>query len=283
MSSQVSQIWQVEVPKLAVANTYLMHQLLALSSFHLAHLHPEQRAKYSWQGSLHQSEGIRGMREALGGVTEESCHALFAMSCLLCFGVFASLSFAGAGDNSPTVQGLMDAFLLVKGMSGVLNTYEESLRSGPLGLIFGKGTPVTLSDDSMTAVALQKVKIYCDSLDSHGLDQAVSSTIKTEVDALGRWTKHAANNTTYAEIRAVLTWPISMSDDYKLLVHQRHPAALALMAYYCVILRATGDNNWFVRGWGLSVMKNIERELPPSWRDVIQWPMSQMHHHPAGP
>lgn len=278
-SSQVSRIWQVDVPRLAFSNTYLMHQLLALSGYHLAQQHPEKCAMYSLQGSLHQNEGIQGMRKALGEITPDSCHALFATSCLLCFGVFASLSFPGAADNSPTVQGLIDAFLLVKGMSGILNTYEETLRRGPLGLVFGPGAPVSPSNDSLIAIAVQKVKVYADSLDDFGLDPAVKAVVNAEVDALSRWINLAANSTTYAEIRTVMTWPISMSEEYISLIRQRHPAALALMTYYCVILHATGGNYWFVRGWGSSVAKDIECALPSQWRDVVRWPMAWIRDH----
>lgn len=278
-SSQVSRIWQVDVPRLAFSHAYLMHQLLALSGFHLAQLHPEQCSRYALQGSLHQDEGIQGMRKALGEITSESCHALFATSCLLCFGVFASLAFPGAADNSPTVQGLIDAFLLVKGMSGILNTYEETLRGGPLGLVFGPGAPVSPSNDSLIAIAAHKVKIYADILDEFGVDDAVKAVVNAEIDALSRWINLAANSTTYAEIRTVMTWPISMSEDYIALIRQHHPAAVALMAYYCVILHATGGNYWFVRGWGSSVAKDIESTLPTQWREAVRWPMAWIRDH----
>ena len=148
-----TELWQKDVPAQAFRHPFLLHQLLATAAFHLAYLNPQERNKYAMQASHHQSLAIRGIREVLllpgGGINSDNCHAIFPTSSLLFVGALAASStgedMVHGQRNGPTIDDLIDVWLLVKGMGGVLDANEAVLRSGPIAGLF---RPTTNGDSS---------------------------------------------------------------------------------------------------------------------------------------
>jgi hypothetical protein len=147
---ETDRIWQIEVPKQAFAhNVFLLHHILALSSYHLAYLQPERRQMYSLRASHHQSLGVRGMRIALGSITPDNCHALFISASVLFLCALAASSGA-----QPTVDDLIDVFLLVKGIGSVLQSSDAVLRSGPFSSLFLQQGPAEQVNVTLGRVTL---------------------------------------------------------------------------------------------------------------------------------
>lgn len=187
-------LWQVEVPRQAFAHVFLLHQILAIAASHLAHLHPRSRRAYSLRASHHQSLALQGMRAALAHISPANCHALFAASSLLFIASLAALSapqpqpqlqpqppalapaptgihtgfdgfdslngLNGSGSGSgPTVDDLVDVFLLVKGIGSVLHSSQALLRTGPLSDLF-----VDRGGADQASVTLHRVVLALDDL-----------------------------------------------------------------------------------------------------------------------
>ncbi|KAJ4321847.1 hypothetical protein N0V84_005142 [Fusarium piperis] len=136
-ANELQQAWQVEIPKLALSHVFLLHQVLSVSAHHLAYLHPD-RPSLSICASQHQNKAVVGLRTAVSSISEESCPEIFIASSLLYICAFASFSAPSRGEQ-PRIADLLDVFLLVRGMSDILNSYNDELRASKLSSLFLRG------------------------------------------------------------------------------------------------------------------------------------------------
>lgn len=258
---ELRNIWQIEVPRLALTYDFLMHQMLAMSAYHLAFLRPYRRGHYSILASQHQNDAVKGLRVILQQTSKENCHAVFVASSLLSISAFGTLSNPdGSSDVQPDIDDLLDVFLLIRGMSQILDAHQETISTGPLGkfLSLGKHESITPQLASITD-RLKKLNI------PDNADSSAQTLCQTEVSTLVRWIEHAGASSDVPELRVAMTWPIGLAEGYLNLLRNRHPAALIVLGYYCTVLNSAGAMFWFVKGWGESILKDASRSNQPGW------------------
>ncbi|KAL2194184.1 hypothetical protein P885DRAFT_43458 [Corynascus similis CBS 632.67] len=274
-----SRMWQTEVPKQAFVHVFLLHQILAVSSYHLAHLHPESRHAYSLRASQHQNAGIRRMRHALSDLSPANCHALFASSSLLFIGSLAAASTNREAIDSLTVDDLVDVLILVKGVGTVLYSCQDLLRTGPLSDLFiqrgGSDEPNPALDRVVLAVGDFLVEIA-----ETEADDRVRAIIHADAYRLVSVIRNSLVSTAGPEYRVVAAWPIHMSDDLIPLLRQRNQPALALLSYYCVVFHAAEmQGYWFMRGWAPAVIQDIARTMTGPWKRHSAWALGWITGH----
>jgi hypothetical protein len=68
-------------------------------------------------------------------------------------------------------------------------------------------------------------------------------------------------------------WPAKLDEAFIALVAERHPAALILLAHYCVAMKRL-DGNWYLRGRArkllLSILQSLDESWHPSLADVVK-------------
>ncbi|KAH0433370.1 DUF814 domain-containing protein [Colletotrichum camelliae] len=275
-SSDASNVWQFEVPKLGLTYMFLMHEVLAISALHLGHLHPEQREFYALHASQHQNDAIAGMRETLAQITPDNCHPLFAGSSLLLISAFATFPYQRSGPEghqAPTVDDVIDVFLLVRGMSNILSSSQPIIQAGPFKNFFHEVLVTPASTPLLDAVT-QHLNTFAAKLPNTDADQYSKDIVAMETSNLLEWIGHATNTTAFPELRVGLTWPTSLSEEYMQLMRNRDPAALTLLAYYSVAVHSTENSTWFMQGWGVNAARAIVCDLDASWKGMIQWPLA---------
>jgi hypothetical protein len=271
-AKEAKNVWGTEVPKMALGHPFLMNQLLAVSAFHLAFLHPDRRHSYSLQASHHQSHAISGMRTALAKITGDNCHALFAASSLLLFGGFASFAIQSNG-LAPSVDDVLDIFLLTRGVHGVLKTSEDIISKGPFQEFFDMPKrPASNTPPGLQAV-IDKLTKLGQRMAPKSLPDDVMALAEAEIRSLDACIRQATAAAEMPDMRVISTWPIFLAADFIALLRQGHPAATSVLAYFCVILRTAESTLWYTRGWGYGVATSIANSIEPSWKDVIEWPM----------
>ncbi|KAM0323124.1 hypothetical protein ACHAQA_008974 [Verticillium albo-atrum] len=271
-SNDLQHIWQLEIPKLALTHVFLLHQVLAFSALHLAHLRPERRAAYALTASQHQTDAVAGMRTALARITSANCDPLFGASSLLLLSAYAMFphqqQYCGPDQTPapPTVDNILDVFLLIRGMSEILDASELTIRRGTLGTMFAQETAPPTSTPLLDSV-VTRLTAFRASIDP------APTVVAREAEGLISWIQRASMTTALPENRVALTWPIDLSGDYIALLRRRDPAALALLAYYCVVVSAVEPTTWYMKGWGRSAIRSIDECLDPAWRELIEWPL----------
>ncbi|RSL97035.1 hypothetical protein CEP52_011153 [Fusarium oligoseptatum] len=131
-----------DVPREGFSHPFLLHQLLAFSALHLAYLKPESRNRYLIQASQHQGIAISTMNSLLAKpLPSGEFHAMYATSIFVAISAFGTYPSCDRYQESfPAMDGLVDIFILIRGMNILLRSSDEELRNGPLrGLLSGCG------------------------------------------------------------------------------------------------------------------------------------------------
>ncbi len=157
--------------------------------------------------------------------------------------------------------------MLLKGATSILKL-TEIVRHGPL-------SPFFVPYGSEPSDAVRSVVKQFEHLERHmqqaAVDAAICATIKTEMDSLVHWVEHGSRNSSNAELRIALAWPTATSESFLVLLRQRSPPALALLAYYCSIMSMTERAFWFTRGWSVGVLNDISQSLGRPWDEAVRW------------
>jgi hypothetical protein len=262
---ELQNVWQVQVPKLALEYPFLLHQVLATSAYHLAFLNPEESRLYFMHASQHQNEAIIGLRTALSEISDESCHALFATSSLLSLCAFATFSDPKKSGGHRIIDNFHDVLILIRGMSSILDSYEDTLKSGSLSRLFrmSSNAPSPLLNAILDQLQYITISEEAGQKNADICNQAISAT--------AIWINQAISKAQEPELRLCMSWPICLTEEFIGLMHQRHETAMTLLAYYGVVLQFCGVNYWYLRGWGSSIIQDVAHSLNPQRRDVIEW------------
>lgn len=280
-------VWQKQVPKLAFQYPFLVHQILAVAAFHQAYLQPELRSEHSLHASQHQNRSIEGMRGHLADITADNCHALFMASSLLLVGAFASFANIRpdggspliVGQRPPTIEDMIDVFILDRGVASVLQSSEEIIQAGYFRDLF-HFSPHQRANPFMQQVAeeLRGLEVLIDRDES--LDRMVRILVNLEIKKLIDAVEKAVVTTEESEMRVTTYWPITIAEDYIALLRQRNEVALLVLVYYCLIMYRAEVRTWFVKGWGISVATDVDKFISPKWRNALEWPLEQLTRHP---
>lgn len=285
-SVEFRHVHQVEYVRLAFNDEALMHQLLAVSSFHLARLDPGRRHASFMRGLQHQTEAAQGIRARLAHLTSETSPACFVSGVLLVIGSFASLTVFHdvEGAHKPALDDLVHLFYVVRGMYAVLKSSEDIIYRGCLASLLrqreysrqaARLEPL-LEDLRDLAQIIRQRYAHAEPNRSRVVEAAISSLVANIRYAV----RHAP---TPYEWRPVTGWPITLSQDFLLLLAEKDELALAVVARFCVVLHEAHPVAWFTAGWGRSVLKDIvltsrglAAEGVPRHSDLLSWPLSRV-------
>ncbi|KAH8734128.1 hypothetical protein BGZ61DRAFT_445839 [Ilyonectria robusta] len=259
-------VWQTEIPKEAISYPFLMHQILAVSAFHLASLQPARSQIHFTQALQHQQHAICGINAEVSNVTSGNCHALFAASSLLFIGALAASSPALHKTRQSEMDNIVDIFTLIRGVSGILGSSKKDIQQGSLG-DFMDCVPHPI-ESRLLNLLLEKIPEIRRTLHENSTQALADGAIAGLQESIAR------ASTTTPELTVAIVWPMTLNDDFLALLRERHPAALVIVAHYCTVLHAAGSEFWFMRGWGRCIATTIAECLTSPWKEYIEWPLA---------
>ncbi|KAI8959094.1 hypothetical protein F5Y11DRAFT_16230 [Daldinia sp. FL1419] len=270
-------VWRETIPDLATQYPFLLHEILAVAALHLKSATPEHARFLERIATEHQAKAIPLFREALSASSSETALALFACSCL-----FIPYHFAAAKDASSLLfneetGSLAEWLVLIHGTAAVTVEHGPSIVRSPLRVLLGDlYTPKEedLGDGPTDArllqlseelpIAPEHKEAYAQIIYKLRLSFYLSDRADT---ALNR--KNAA-----------LRFPPFMNqqrigDD----LAARHPAALIIMAFWCVLLHRVEDR-WWLKERVKPLLMKIEELVPSEYRHIMAWPMEEAGIYP---
>jgi hypothetical protein len=286
--ADVKHMWRSTGPKIATTFTFLMHEILAFSAFHLAFFEPNKHKEHFALGIHHQDHALRGMRKGLRSVSEENASALFATSTLITLSVWASRGQEAhcPGPNTQhAIDDLADIFALIQGMGIIIGASQMTIMTGPFGPIFREPTHETPSQP-MFAQLLERIPTLTASIEDNG---SIEEDTRRELvafvalirDTLVRSSRPCIDN---RELRFLFYWPLHLSPNFLSMLRQRHEGALVVIMYYAIVLYAAEPIYWFMNGWADRTMRFIsETVVNPDWRAAIEWPLQFIERHRSTP
>lgn len=271
--------WRVEAPKVAVAHTFLMHEILAFAAFHKASQTPDRRSEYYTLGIHHQDLAIKGMRPKLQNIVPEEAPAIVATSTLLTLGVFASTGFeanhADASSPPSAIDGILNIFTLMQGMGNVLALAHAHVLESFLAPMFRDPLESTPSQPLLQEVIyhLPNLVSFVDTYpDLSEQERALFMGVIAHFEPVLKLASPPRVDN--RELRFLFFWPLHLDGSFLASVRQRHSAALVILMYYATMLFAAEPRYWFMNGWGDRLMKECYEKVDKSWLPALQWPMS---------
>ena len=287
-NATIRQVWHRDVPDLAAKHPFLMHGVLACSALHLAVINPAERQRYQLIAAHHQSIALPVFRSEIGNPNPDNCFALLVFSQLLIVHCFAADQ---ADEDLLLVKGKDDTALpdwlqIIRSSCDIFHAVWPYIQTGPFLVLMTAGIqhelvegPVPdmsadnerlrgLVDMMQLSIAKGMKKDCC--FGSSPMPSSLFILIRAFAQA-----RAAQSRSNYTMLVAVYTWPTQVTQEYLDLLKKRDPAALILLAHYCILLRPLEDV-WYMGGYSRRLLSRIYNQLDEEWHPWLQWPLEEI-------
>lgn len=265
-------VWRQIAVQLGLTYPFLMHQILAISSLHLAQSRPGRRHYYTNKATELQTLAMRGFNEIQTDVDAASCKAVFLFSALLAIHLLADLAHTEHLASGVYLDRLLGCLRLVNGAREVtLATWDDELRNSDLGPIFENCTQSDPLDIPGEVRDLSKIIAEAD---------LSASSVKAYQEPIERLQRHCAMTNTIRENLAsthwILAWPMRLRADFLDALGRRRPEALVILAYFGAILHPYRES-WIIGGTGASIFDAVKAQTGSYWQQWLDWPTRIVH------
>ncbi|MCJ1460630.1 hypothetical protein MMC28_011012 [Mycoblastus sanguinarius] len=270
--SSIQLTWQVAVPREALAHDFLMHALLAIAAAQLIYTRPAQRHLYEKEATTHRNLALQLSIAHLNNITEDNCHALFALSSIVAILAFAFPHSSAASSPLAPLDGMVEFIMLVRGVGTVLTSAAKWIDHGRMSpLLRYNWSPKTrpISPDVETAfdrlVGLIERTVHARS--SLAIYVGATYILKKAFE-------------TYELIEderiMVFIWPCVVPESYIAELKKGEPMALVILAHYAVLIYSVNDQ-WSSGRRGSQLVEAIWQILPWEWKPAVHWPLQAVH------
>jgi hypothetical protein len=307
---EIKRLWLDEVPRTALAHRFLLEQLLATASYHLASLESDARtrARYCVQASKYQTGALAKYREALSRVDEldDNLDALLPTSILIITGAFMIFTRSMGSESNPraVVYSMCGLLSLFQGIHSVFSSIASRVARDSQMYLLHMALPA--SHRTVPSCTLD-VHGPFDSTELHRRLDEFLLKIRSSAGESCTMAQNADDSRSHRKrpsahhgrlIEAVhtlvngLTTPVlakgklnyflaSFSFPARLhhttLASMRdlEPASLTLLAYYCLVLHVAETRTWFMCGASEILGRALTNLLhqDDTWWQSASWPL----------
>ncbi|KIH90756.1 hypothetical protein SPBR_00578 [Sporothrix brasiliensis 5110] len=293
------------VLNLAPKTPFLMNELLAFSSRHLAETRPAQAAYYQHQALQYQTHALRIYNEQRHAAltSPDSCLAVFFFSWLIGQHMLSDVRAAGEtagvsrgthgthGTGDTAHRDTLDRFIAYmhtyRGLRAVTSTtFEVIMQTDMADLIQDVIRRLAfLSDGPETAPLRDAVRA---ALAADGTSSTSSTSSERErrgfdaAIARLQWAIDARNDTRRPVasrkedlVMAISMWPLVLGRRVFARIVDKMPAALAVLAHFAVLLFWCRDI-WIFGDVGALLLEDIVRTMPAAWQGLLAWPLAMI-------
>ncbi|TVY80569.1 Sterol uptake control protein [Lachnellula suecica] len=283
---ELQRIWQHEVPRMAFADPFLLHEILAFSALHLARSEPERKAMLYTEASWHHDMGLKLFRTAISnGITPENCDACFTFSAIVAAYAWASsdqsydLFFSDASsEETSTVEWaslLRGVYTLLKAaggwmINGLMHPILQDRYVDP-ELVRAADPEVTANLTALSQLWEKRPENF-----SSNNVEILNETLGLLKEACGLVA--LSNTDPKLEIDVVLVvyaWPIKIPEAFFDMVKKQIPEALILLAHYSLLLNKV-EKLWYMQGMSRRLLQTIHTKLGKKWERWITWPLQAL-------
>jgi hypothetical protein len=105
--------------------------------------------------------------------------------------------------------------------------------------------------ESVRQVAIKGAQVLIDAPTFTGSDRAVISSV---------------------EVRVLYRWSYWVAAEFLQMIRDEEPAVLAVLLFYCAIMRRLETSCWFLKGWADRLAEAVSRTLDGTpWLEHTQW------------
>ncbi|KAI1376501.1 hypothetical protein F4677DRAFT_79971 [Hypoxylon crocopeplum] len=268
-------VWREAVADLATQYPYLLHEVLAVAALQLRSVAPEQVGLLEYAAE-NQAKAISLFREALATSSAETALPLFACSCLIIpYHIAAAKDALSLLFNEETGD-LAEWLILIQGCAAITMEHNAIIMRSPIRPLLGDLYTPNVEDisggptDARLVDLLSKLPIAPDEREEYGqviVKLRVCYYLSDKAD------------TSLDRKNAALRFPPLMGQQFRADLAARHPAALIVMAFWCLLIHRVEDR-WWLKGKMAPLLLKIEELVPLEYRSLMAWPMEEVGVYP---
>ncbi|RYP35089.1 hypothetical protein DL767_003994 [Monosporascus sp. MG133] len=267
--------WRVNLPRMGFSHPYILRGVLSLAALHLASFRASQRDMLIEHAIIHHNASASLALPLITTMEPDEVIPLTFFSVLTFYIAFAmpkqpSFFIVGADGVIP------EWFLLFRGHRSVLEANRYLVEDSSLSMMFHGGRLMNEIWESQY-VEHDGLRELEDKIRSHVYDQQKVGILLGASDALKRSFQLFRDNGEDDDnrVRSVSIWLFKVDDAFVSLLRQGDREALCVLAFLCVLLDRL-DNRWWMKGWGVHLIKRIYSVLNEGYRLWIRWAVEEI-------
>ncbi|PTB38457.1 hypothetical protein M441DRAFT_82594 [Trichoderma asperellum CBS 433.97] len=279
--------WSEGVPQLGVQHPCILELILALSSFHLARLKPDNAPRYLELAEKHSTFAIQEATEFLKHLDSETSAPLYVIAVLICFTALAKGPTPGH-LLLVAEHGQISWLSLLRGVKFVVSTSGwPSIFSGALADYQPQPEKEkqqeepSLSKPLVTGIEDWRLSLngISDLIAVVGVQRA-RNAYEHEMEVLlgcfestfgkGRDSRQTIKGT----MQAVMSWVYQLNDVFIEQLENKDTIALIILGHFCVLL-STIERYWFIEGWARHTIQEI-LHISEACRRWLSWPIKYL-------
>lgn len=271
------EFFQRVIPEVGFTHPFVSHAILSVAALHIAHPSKAGREQHIIRAIQHHDRSLEGFRNAVSDISKSNSEALFVWSTLNSLYVLSLTTqspFQGL-DRKDRILGV-EWIPMLQGVTAVLPPILEHLKHGRvkelLTLRGWKDIDPNKPLDNWLDARLSRVReSWKGSQDAATYETAFSVLRKCllfvsqfdgmDDETLSEWGYNRA-------LSGSLVFVHASPREYFTLLHQRHPPALILFAYFGMMLHEQRDC-WVIDSLGQEIMEVVGDLLGSHWRSLI--------------
>ncbi|KAK9250253.1 hypothetical protein V1507DRAFT_47621 [Lipomyces tetrasporus] len=278
---RVDSIFKVSVPQMALRHDCLLRVIFAISALHLSYIKNDPVAaesRYRELAAAHLHAAITALRSQILAHSADHANAVYVCSSLLCIIVIA---FPFNGHRAVEESRILPWLPYVKGIKTILQHYWKWIMDGELSLLLNRAQQTRSHacgtiEDLQIALAnqvrtnLNLLLTNTEAPDQYEIRHARTLDIyRLSITRLQEsWDQ--MNQREFCLV-SIFSWLASLEDDFVVLIHDKRPRALVILAYYCALLKQF-EGYWWIRGVAETEFRIIDKALREEWRTAVEWP-----------
>ncbi|KFY24188.1 hypothetical protein V491_02260 [Pseudogymnoascus sp. VKM F-3775] len=269
--NDLRQMWQIQVPKLALKQKYLMHSLFSITSLHMAISHPESQSLHIDRAIRYYNICLPEFTSNLQHITPENSSSLFICAALTIIFAFSLPLLRPHEEPTSALEEISGIFALLRGIPFVMRGMFEWIRQSEIGPLFvdrAVDRSIVLSDDVIDALKLLEDRNQLTSKSESEKDTYTLAIQRLKEGFMVISSKDRENG-------MVLGWVIQIGQEYIAFLRSRQQMALVILAYYGVLLDGIRDT-WWVMGWGRNLIQELNQVVDDEWKSLMVWPMNKV-------
>ncbi|KAF3050869.1 hypothetical protein E8E11_010284 [Didymella keratinophila] len=250
-------LFQDYLVKVALKNPHLMNALLALASFHIAceTNDPATSRDFTSTGMGYHTRAVAGLRAVLSSLSPETCDPVFASSTLIMVCVMIS-PFLPVGHSRTfnfTAEAILPLADILRGLGLVIETSQRKVQQGPLSGIFNVAWP-SLPHSTVSPI-LEDLRKFNESKS----DSATAPVFEHAIQALQ---KKILDNT------AVFPWIALAGLEFIEHLRLQNAVAVAIFMVWGALMHLA-DDQWWARFSGKNLVNETSTILNAKGHEFI--------------
>ncbi|KAJ5627666.1 hypothetical protein N7490_009894, partial [Penicillium lividum] len=292
-------VWRVIMPIEGYSNPYVMNGLLAIAALHRAFLAvtPQQKERYVKASAYHMTTGLAKFRDIISSpIDPKNWQPVFCFASMINVHLMGTPIRLGVSRWPAPISNVLELFGSCTGIQALMAPFLHSIRKTQLAPLVNSiylidpeliPSPAQVSQSLLPPdfwVEASQLRAFIgnypfapvENKPGQGSDPASdpSSTRNDYIatlEALERAARCIELAGTKIEWGIIFIFAHPLSKSFHDAVEAHEPAALVIMAYYCILIHLV-DDVWFTNGLGWQLMEDIESKIRPEYREWLQWP-----------